>query len=81
MICQCGGQALNGDVFCRKCGIELPQVEYFLCDCGAEVLFDDSFCHACGVKFDGIQDLEEVYAQELQKLTQHELCGSCGQEL
>jgi len=66
MICQCGGQPAKGDVFCRKCGEELPHVEYFLCECGADVMFEDTFCHACGAQFDGVQDLEELTMKKFE---------------
>ena len=79
MQCQCGVEPYKGDVFCRKCGVELPQVEYFLCECGSDVLFEDSFCHGCGAKFDGIQDLEDVDVKKFE--SPMNLCNSCGQEM
>src|SRR3989338_548702 len=52
MKCQnCDFLPHDRDIFCRKCGCELPQEEKFTCECGSEVLEEDNFCHHCGASF------------------------------
>jgi len=52
----CQKAAKKEDVYCRNCGMELPDVETFECDCGAEIEGNDNFCNQCGVEFDGVVD-------------------------
>ena len=41
----CGAEHFPGDVFCRQCGVQLPQ---YCPQCGTLIDYPSKFCHKCG---------------------------------